>query len=144
VAGLVGLLAGMTAASSAIGTVLAGPIVSVLSYRWLFWLPAIVVSACTVCARLVIPPSTQRSPGKVSWTAAFLLSGWLVALLLGVSEAPTWGWGSRGVLVLFAVAVVLCVAWVWVESRSAHPLIDMAMMRMPVVWTTNLVAFSSV
>jgi len=27
-----------------------------------------------------------------------------------------------------------------VESRSAHPLIDMRMMRIPVVWTTNLVA----
>jgi EmrB/QacA subfamily drug resistance transporter len=141
VAGLVGLLAGMTAASSAIGTVLAGPIVSVLSYRWLFWLPAIVVTACTVCARLVIPRSTQRSPGRISWAGALLLSGWLVALLLAVSEAPTWGWGSTGVLVLLAVAAVLGVAWVWVETRSEHPLIDMAMMRMPVVWTTNLVAF---
>src|SRR6202034_2098081 len=27
-----------------------------------------------------------------------------------------------------------------VESRSAHPLVDMRMMRIPVVWTTNLVA----
>ena len=27
-----------------------------------------------------------------------------------------------------------------VESRSAQPLVDMRMMRIPVVWTTNLVA----
>jgi predicted MFS family arabinose efflux permease len=44
------------------------------------------------------------------------------------------------VLGLLAVAVVLAVGWVAVESRSAHPLIDMRMMRIPVVWTTNLVA----
>jgi MFS family permease len=141
VAGLVGLLAGMTAASSAIGTVLAGPIVSVLSYRWLFWLPALVILGCIICARLVIPRSTQRAAGRVSWPAVVLLSGWLVALLLAVSEAPTWGWTSPGVVVLLAVAVVLAVAWVRVEARSPHPLVDMAMMRMPVVWTTNLVAF---
>ena len=36
--------------------------------------------------------------------------------------------------------MVLAVAWVVVESRSAHPLIDMRMMRIPAVWTTNLVA----
>jgi predicted MFS family arabinose efflux permease len=37
-------------------------------------------------------------------------------------------------------AIVLVVGWVRVESRSAQPLIDMKMMRIPTVWTTNLVA----
>jgi predicted MFS family arabinose efflux permease len=69
-----------------------------------------------------------------------LLSGWLVALLVPISEAPSWGWGSARVLGLLALAVVLAVAWVVVESRSTHPLIDMRMMRIPVVWVTNLVA----
>jgi predicted MFS family arabinose efflux permease len=44
------------------------------------------------------------------------------------------------VLGLLAAAVVLAVGWVVVESRSAQPLVDMRMMRIPVVWTTNLVA----
>ena len=70
-----------------------------------------------------------------------LLSGWLVALLLGVSEAPTWGWGSTKVIGLSCLAVVLGVAWVFVELRLAEPLIDMQMMRIPAVWTNNLVAF---
>jgi len=65
----------------------------------------------------------------------------LVALLLGVSEAPSWGWGSPKVLGLFALAIVLGVAWVVVELRSRQPLIDMHMMRVPAVWTNNLVAF---
>ncbi len=42
---------------------------------------------------------------------------------------------------LLAVAAVLVVVWIIVESRSAAPLIDMKMMRLPAVWTTNLVAF---
>jgi predicted MFS family arabinose efflux permease len=58
-----------------------------------------------------------------------------------VSQAPTWGWGSPKVLSLFAVAAILGGAWVVVETRSPNPLIDMRMMRIPIVWTTNLVAF---
>ena len=41
---------------------------------------------------------------------------------------------------LLASAVVLAVAWVVLEQRSASPLIDMRMMRLRVVWTNNLVA----
>jgi EmrB/QacA subfamily drug resistance transporter len=140
VAGAVGILAALLAAGSGLGIVLAGPIVAVLDYHWLFWLPAIVLAVATVVARLVIPQSPVRAAGKLSWGAAVLLSGWLIALLVPISEAPTWGWASGRVLGLLAAAAVLVVTWVVVESRSAQPLIDMRMMRIPVVWTTNLVA----
>src|ERR1700735_2903260 len=93
-----------------------------------------------VGARLPVPKAPVRTAGRVSWPAAVLLSGWLVALLVPISEAPDWGWGSARVLGLLAAAVVLAACWVVVESRSAQPLIDMRMMRIPVVWTTNLVA----
>ena len=59
---------------------------------------------------------------------------------MGISQAPSWGWGSARVIGLLTVGVVLAVVWVFVESRSAQPLIDMQMMRLPAVWTTNLVA----
>src|SRR3984885_7683642 len=98
------------------------------------------LAVATVAAKLVVPESPVRTAGRVSGPAAALLSGWLVALLVPISEAPDWGWGSARVLGLLALAVLLAVGWVVVESRSAHPLIDMRMMRIPVVWTTNLVA----
>ena len=69
-----------------------------------------------------------------------LLSAWLVALLVALSEAPVWGWGSRKVIGLLVAAVVLRVAWSYSEQRAATPLIDMKMMRLPAVWTNNLVA----
>jgi MFS family permease len=42
---------------------------------------------------------------------------------------------------LLAVGAVVIGAWVWVEVHSREPLIDMALMRIRGVWTTNLVAF---
>jgi EmrB/QacA subfamily drug resistance transporter len=139
--GVVGIIAGLAAAGGGIGVVLAGLIVKVLNFRWLFWLPMIVLILATVAAYVVVPKSTNRSPGRLSWNAIWLLSAWLVGLLVGVSEAPVWGWGSVRVLALLAISVALAIAWVVVETRSTHPLIDMKMMRIPVVWTTNLVAF---
>jgi EmrB/QacA subfamily drug resistance transporter len=137
----VGVVAAMAAVGGGAGIVLAGPIVKHLDYHWLFWIPLIITVIAAVCAQLFVPESPVRTPGRVSWLAALLLSGWLVALLLGVSQAPTWGWGSDKVIGLVAVAIVIGAAWVMVESRSRQPLIDMKMMRVPAVWTNNLVAF---
>src|SRR5271155_3508731 len=87
VAGAVGFIAAILAVGAGLGIVLAGPIVEHLGFHWLFWIPL-------VMAHFFVPESPIRTPGKVSWSAGVLLSGWLVALLLGVSEAPVWGWGS--------------------------------------------------
>ena len=111
-----------------------------LDYHWLFWLPLILTVVAAVAAVLFVPESAVRTPGRISWLPAVLLSGWLVALLVALSEAPVWGWGSGRVIGLLAGAVVLAAAWVAAELRAATPLIDMKMMRRTAVWTNNLVA----
>ncbi|MDX6353647.1 MAG: hypothetical protein QOF98_550 [Streptomyces sp.] len=140
ISGAVGAIASLVAVGGGVGIVLAGPIVNVLNYHWLFWLPMIVIVISGVAAAMFIPKSPVRTPGKISWQPAVLLSGWLVALLVALSQAPVWGWGSGRVLGLLAAAVVLAVGWIEVERRAASPLIDMKMMRLPAVWTNNLVA----
>jgi MFS family permease len=136
----VGGLSAVIATGGGLGIVLAGPIVGALSWRWLFWIPMAVVALVALAAYRVVPASPVRAPGRINWLAALLLSGWLVALLLPLSNATAWGWASARTLGLLAVAVLLIAGWLAVELRSANPLIDMRMMRLPAVWTTNLVA----
>jgi EmrB/QacA subfamily drug resistance transporter len=140
VAGAVGILAALTAVGGGLGIVIAGPIVDALNWHWLFWLPMILTLAAAAGAVLFVPESPVRSPGQISWLPAVLLSGWLVALLVPLSEASQWGWTSGTVIGLFSLCVVLAAAWAWSELRAATPLIDMKMMRIPAVWTNNLVA----
>ncbi|SIQ38964.1 MFS transporter [Micromonospora avicenniae] len=140
VSSAVATISAIIAAGGGLGVVLAGPIVSVLGYRWLFWIPMVVVALTALAAHLFVPESPVRSPGRINWAGTLLLSGWLVALLLPVSKGATWGWTSLPVLGLLALAVVLLIGWLVAEARSANPLIDMRMMRLPGVWTTNLVA----
>ncbi len=44
---------------------------------------------------------------------------------------------------MLAGAALLALAWVVVEHRAESPLIDMAMMRMPAVWSVNLIALTT-
>jgi EmrB/QacA subfamily drug resistance transporter len=138
--GAVGIIASLAAVGAGVGLVLAGPIVDALSYHWLFWLPMIVTTLAAIAAKLIIPASPVRTPGKISILPAVLLSAWLVCLLLALSQGRTWGWTSFSVIGLLLAAVVLAATWIAVENRSESPLIDMTMMRLPAVWTTNLVA----
>jgi EmrB/QacA subfamily drug resistance transporter len=134
----IALISATFAVGGGIGIMLAGPIVQNLNYHYLFWIPLVPVSLALVATWLFVPESPVRSPGRVNWQGAVLLSGWLVCLLLGLSEAPTWHWLSARVLGLFALALVLLLAWVRVEARSREPLVDMHMMRVRGVWTVNL------
>jgi EmrB/QacA subfamily drug resistance transporter len=134
----ISLISATFAVGGGIGIMLAGPIVHHLGYHYLFWVPLVPVLLALVATWLFVPESPVRSPGRVNWQGAVLLSGWLVCLLLGLSEAPTWGWLSVRVLGLFALALVLLPAWIRAESRSGEPLVDMKMMRVRGVWTVNL------
>ena len=133
-------LSAVIAAGGGVGMVAAGPIVTALDYRWLFWFPVGIVAVTTLIAVRYVPESPNRAQGHVNWLGAVLLSGWLVALLLPLSQAGSWGWGSVRVVGLFAAAVVLFAAWLLSEARSSSPLIDLKVMRLPSVWTTNTAA----
>jgi EmrB/QacA subfamily drug resistance transporter len=138
VGGAIALISGTFAIGGGLGIILAGPILETLSWHWLFWIPLVVSSISTVATLFLVPESPIRAPGDVFWLGALLLSGWLVALLLGVSNAPDWGWTDPKTLGMFAVAAIVLVLWVRAEKGARHPLVDIPMMRMRPVWTTNL------
>lgn len=140
VAGAIGVMSAILGAGAGAGIVLAGPILVNLDYHWLFWIPMIMSVAATIATRLFVPESPVRSPGKINWVGAVLMSGWLITGLLAISYAPTWGWGSSSVLALFGATAVLLALWVVSETRSRSPLVDMHMMRIRAVWSTNLAA----
>lgn len=142
VPGAVGALSALTAAGAGVGLVLAGPLVHVLGYRALFWLPGIVVTLAALAAHRLVPESPGRGRERISWLPVMLLTGWLIALLLGVSRAAGSGWGAPAVVSLLVFSGVTLVLWVLAELRCEAPLIDMQMMRRRPVWTANLVALT--
>ncbi|MFE6256634.1 MFS transporter [Agromyces sp. NPDC057865] len=139
-AGAIGGLSAIMAVGSGLGTVIAGPVSAVIGWRGLFALPLVLAATGLALGYFGLSRTTTRATGRINVLAAVLLSGWLVALLLPLSSGNQWGWGSPIVLSLFVVAAILASAWVAVELRSRNPLVDMKIMRLPAVWTTNVTA----
>lgn len=120
------------------GLVLSGLIVDNLSYEWIFWFGLIVVLVAMVATHLFVPESPVKSPARIDWTGAALLSTGLVLMLLAVSQGNDWGWGSARIVGLFAAAAAIFVLWVRFEQRQPKPLVDIGLLRRQGVWTTNL------
>jgi EmrB/QacA subfamily drug resistance transporter len=136
----IALISAILGIGGGLGIVLAGPIIEHFSYHWLFWFPLGAVIVATVGIIVFVPESPVKTRGRVDSLGAVLLGAWLVALLVPVSQGATWGWTSPRTIGLFVVAAVLIPVWVRVESRTRSPLVDMQMMRLRPVWTTNLAA----
>ena len=140
VAGAIGVMSAILGAGAGAGIVLAGPILVHLNYHWLFWIPMIMSAIATVATYVFVPESPVRAPGRINWLGAGLMSAWLVTGLLAISYAPMWGWADSSVIGLLGATAILLAVWVVVENRSDSPLVDMKMMRIPAVWSTNLAA----
>jgi MFS family permease len=140
VASGLGLMASLLGVGSGAGVVLAGPIVEGLGYQWLFWIPLIGAAVAAVATFALVPESPVKAGGRVDWIGGALMSLGLIALLLAVSRTTTWGWVSARTLGLAAVGLAGLVAWVAVDVRIRDPLVDMRMLRIRGVWTTNVVA----
>jgi EmrB/QacA subfamily drug resistance transporter len=140
VAAGVGLMSALLGVGGGAGLVLAGPIVDNLSFHFLFWLPLVPIVTVAVAIHAFVPESPVRVPSRVNWVGAGLMSLGLTSVLIGVSETATWHWLSEKTIGCIAAGLVLLWLWVRSESRSDHPLVDMRMMRIRGVWTTNVVA----
>ncbi len=139
VPGAIALLSAMLGIGGAVGVVVAGVIVEDLSYHWLFWIPLVVTTVATVAAWRWVPESPIRVDSKVNWSSAALLAAGLVVLLLGITQANSWGWGSARNVGFVAGGLALLAVYVVAEVRARVPLADMKVMAQRGVWTTNAV-----
>jgi EmrB/QacA subfamily drug resistance transporter len=141
VAGGIGLISAILGVGGGVGIVAGGLIAEHLSWHWLFWMPLLLIVPAAFCTWRYVPESPVRVPGRINWLAAVLMSVGVSVALIAVSETTTWGWGSARTLGLLAAGIAVCIVWIVVETRAEVPLVDMTMMRIRGIWTTNLTAF---
>jgi EmrB/QacA subfamily drug resistance transporter len=140
VASGIGLISSILGIGGGVGLVMAGVIVEHASYAWIFWVGLIIDIVAIVATRLFVPESPIRVRARIDWLGALGLSLGLTAVLVAVSEGNGWGWGSGRVIALIAAGVLILLAWGRYETRTREPLVDMKMMALRPVWTTNLTA----
>jgi EmrB/QacA subfamily drug resistance transporter len=142
VTGGLGLIGSIFGIGGGIGLPLSGVIIDHVDVAWLFWANLISVPAA-LAAFWLVPPSPAARRMRIDWLGAAVLSVALSALLLGVSQAGEWGWGSVAVLGLVVGGAAAMALFVVIQASVREPLIELAVLRRPVVAATNLASFLS-
>ncbi|MFC6882579.1 MULTISPECIES: MFS transporter [Actinomadura] len=135
--GAIALMSSSMGIGGALGLPVAAAVAEHASWRVLFWSSAALSLLITVLIWALVPATPARTAGRFDAVGAVGLGVGLVSLLLAVSKGADWGWASGTTLGLFAVALVVLLAWGWWELRSDDPLVDLRVTARRQVLLTN-------
>jgi EmrB/QacA subfamily drug resistance transporter len=126
---------GLWGATTGVG-IAAGPIVGgwlLGSYWWgsVFLFMTIVAAAVGVLVALAVPTSRDPRTPPIDWRGLGLSTAGMTALILGVIEAPTWGWGSAAAVLTIGAGLAILAVFVLIERRMEYPMLDVALFRNP-------------
>jgi EmrB/QacA subfamily drug resistance transporter len=129
-----GYLAGVWALASVVGPTLGGVFSDYASWRWIFFVNLPIGAAALWMFVRRFEERVAKAPHKIDVLGSLLLSGGGVLLLLGLLEGGVrWSWASPISIALFATSVLLLVAFVWVETRAAEPVLPLWVFRHRVI-----------
>jgi len=127
-------------AGAAIGLLLGGALTQYVNWRWNFFINVPVGIVMSILITLFVPKheGAEERTG-LDLLGAVTITGSLILIVLGFSEAPSWGWLSHTTLSIFVAAVVLLVAFVFNESRVKHPLVQLSIFKLRNLTGANLI-----
>jgi EmrB/QacA subfamily drug resistance transporter len=79
--------------------------------------------------RVLSETKRNTEPSSPDYPGVALLGLSLAALVLAISEGPTWGWSSSWIVSSFAVALVLGATFLFRSSRHSEPVLDLTLFR---------------
>ncbi len=136
-----GIWGAVTGVAVALGPVLGGALTTGLSWRWIFLVNLPVGIVAIVLTVLRVSESKDDRAGRPDLVGFVVLSGALASLVYALIEAGRRSFTDGLVLACFALAVVLLATFVAVESRSSHPMLELALFRKPTFSGGAIAAF---
>src|SRR5438034_1610832 len=136
-----GMWSAMAAGGASAGLILGGLLTQELSWRFTLFIN-VPLGLAAVLLSSVLPADAPGDGAKVSLDipGAVSLTGGVLALAYGVTEATGQGFASPKVLIALALSAALLIAFVVVEKSSSQPLLPGRMLRLRSVVAGNSVA----
>jgi EmrB/QacA subfamily drug resistance transporter len=125
----------------AVGPLVGGVITESLGWEWIFFVNVpIGIAAMVLTERKIVNVFAERPepidvPGLVTFSSALFL------LIFGLIRGNPDGWGSSLIVACLGAAGVLLAAFVAIELRSDHPMLDLTLFRKPAFVGVSAVAF---
>jgi MFS family permease len=123
-----------SAAGAAAGPLVGGALVGFTGWPGLFWIDAAIAAACIpLTVRTVRESRDPERPRSIDVLGTLLIAAVVAPLVLALSLGSDWGWTSPATLGCLLVTVVAAVLFPVVERRVSAPLVDLRLLRNPVL-----------
>jgi EmrB/QacA subfamily drug resistance transporter len=121
--GIYGAIAG---GGGAIGLLLGGVLTQVLDWRWTMFVNLLFAVPAGLAAAVLMVNERPTARAKLDLPGTLAASAGLFALVYGLANAATHGWGASLTLLGLGAGAVLLVIFVTLQARGRHPLLPLS------------------
>ncbi|MET7358828.1 MFS transporter [Streptomyces sp. NPDC005562] len=122
-----GVYAAMAGIGATVGLLLGGVLTDALDWRWVFFVNIPIGLAVLAGTRTLV--EAERHQGRLDVPGTISGTGGLLALVYGITRGGEHGWTDGPALSCFAVAAVLLSAFLFIQARTAHPMMPLRLFR---------------
>jgi EmrB/QacA subfamily drug resistance transporter len=113
----------VSGAMTAVGPI-AGGYLTAWTWRSIFWINIPIAIAAIIILAINAAP-TKRKALPIDWLGAIVVALGMGFMVFGLQQASAWGWPNPAVWGSIVVGVALVVLFVFLERRTAHPLVTL-------------------
>ncbi|MEW1719103.1 MFS transporter [Streptomyces sp. NPDC093109] len=122
-----GVYAAMGGVGATVGLLLGGVLTDVLDWRWVFFVNIPIGLAVLAGTRYLV--EAERDTGRLDVPGAITGTGGLISLVYGITRGGEHGWTNGLTLASFAAAVVLLAVFLFLQARTAHPMMPLRLFK---------------
>jgi EmrB/QacA subfamily drug resistance transporter len=125
----IAIWAGVSGGGAAIGPIASGWLLEHFWWGSVFLVNVPVIAIALVSGAMLVPRSKDPGDHPIDVPGAALSIVALSSLVYGIIEGPHNGWTSPATLGAFALSAVTIAMFVWRESSTSHPMLDLKLFR---------------
>jgi EmrB/QacA subfamily drug resistance transporter len=126
----------------AIGPLVGGALTDGFGWEWIFFINVPIGIAAIALTLSKLAESRAPDAEPVDWPGAVTFSASLFLLVFGLVRGNPEGWSSSQIEASLIGAAVLMLAFLAIQMRSSHPMLDLSLFRKPAFVGVSLVSFA--
>ncbi|KAH8807659.1 major facilitator superfamily domain-containing protein [Xylogone sp. PMI_703] len=119
--------------SGGLGAIFAGAVLKYTSWKWIFFIMAIIGVITYGSLWFFVPPEHPVDPeGKIDWVGAALASSGLIIFSVAWNQSPAVGWSTPYEIALLVLSIVLILVFLlWEGKFATTPIVPLTIWKAP-------------
>jgi EmrB/QacA subfamily drug resistance transporter len=129
---------GIAGIGTALGSVVSGFMLEIWDWRSVFLLSVGFGVFALLANQLLSPESRDEKQTPVDWLGGLFSTVGILGLVYVIIEAPSHGFGDWDIILGAAGAIVGLGLFVWWQTRTRHPMLDLTLFRNPLFTVSSI------